>query len=535
MYIQPQGSIYLYYGYPGDKDYENVLFFPSRTSQTAYFDALPHLILNAQSYTRKDNGVLRIQSDTGSREFLESINYIRFVNTGFSSDYFYGFVDRVEYVNNGRYDVYFTLDVMQTYFIGKAINGLKQCLVERETQATDEIGENLLPESPGLSEYVYNGEYKPILDMSGGFSSSGYVICVMVVDTETTGIGYMYDRVYGGAKLYAYDDSVKLRELLVQFVDDDKSDSVISMFMVPKAVFGTVPNGVCTEDRTGIEATLDTIPAITKSDTLDGYKPKNAKLYTYPYNFLHIDNAGGNELTAKYEYFQNLKPEFEYKASIITPIKVGLRPRNYKGIPESTGEESTTLNTETLVLDDYPLCSWNTDAYEAWLAGNLNAKTVITETLKVAGAVATAGATGGASLVPIAGDALNFATGAFDAKNRTADTLSGSAAGGQLNISWKKQNFYFGRMSVNAECAESIDNYFSLYGYTTSKIKIPNVNVRPHWTYTKTNGCTIITDTATGPVPAEAIKQIENIFNKGVRFWNNGAEVGNYALDNSPQ
>ena len=74
-----------------------------------------------------------------------------------------------------------------------------------------------------------------------------------------------------------------------------------------------------------------------------------------------------------------------------------------------------------------------------------------------------------------------------------------------------------------------IDDYFNMYGYAIHRCKIPNRNVRPHWTYTKTIGCCIV-----GSLPSDSAKHICDIYNAGITFWKNGSEVGQYQLDNRP-
>ena len=48
-------------------------------------------------------------------------------------------------------------------------------------------------------------------------------------------------------------------------------------------------------------------------------------------------------------------------------------------------------------------------------------------------------------------------------------------------------------------------------------------------TYIKTIGCLV-----EGAIPADDASAIEDIFNKGVRFWKNLNEMGNYSLNNAP-
>lgn len=549
MYIQPQGNVYLYYGYPGDKDYNDVVYFATKSAQNNYFESLTHFTLSGLSYTRKENNVIRCSTTVADRSFLESVNYIRFQNAGYSNDWFYGFVDRVEYVNNGRYDIYFTIDVMQTYFMGWLEGGLKQCLIERETAATDEIGDNIQDENIAVSEYLLNGGYTKMLP---GTYEDTYDIILAIVDTAESSEGHRYDGIYGGATLYAYsaeysEDSkdypgiTALTAKINEFVTANKADAIISIYMVPHYLVGSIPSDhKLASDRKGTATLIDKVNAITADDTLNGYKPKNKKLYTYPYNFLHVDDSNGGELTIKYEYFPDLKPRFNMYGTITTPVQLMIRPCNYKGVPDSDTGGYTTYNCESLVISSYPLCSWNTDTYAAWVAQNSNPAAVIQKVVEVGLSAASAGAMAGAVGAGVAGASgaagalFGLGLSGYTAKNRSADTIHGTFANASVNVANGLQNIYYGRMSVNAERAEIIDDYFSMFGYACGKVKKPNISVRPHWTYTKTAGCLIVPDTTTGSAPAEAVKQIEGIFDHGVRFWNDGEEVGNYDLDNSP-
>jgi len=58
--------------------------------------------------------------------------------------------------------------------------------------------------------------------------------------------------------------------------------------------------------------------------------------------------------------------------------------------------------------------------------------------------------------------------------------------------------------------------------------KTPNRSGRPHWNYVKNKTTNLV-----GNAPADDVNQIVSIYNKGITFWKNGNEVGNYSLDNS--
>ena len=62
-----------------------------------------------------------------------------------------------------------------------------------------------------------------------------------------------------------------------------------------------------------------------------------------------------------------------------------------------------------------------------------------------------------------------------------------------------------------------------MYGYAIHKYGIPNRNARPCYTYVKTVDCSL-----DGNVPVEDLRLIEEIFNKGIRFWKTSATFGVY-------
>lgn len=75
---------------------------------------------------------------------------------------------------------------------------------------------------------------------------------------------------------------------------------------------------------------------------------------------------------------------------------------------------------------------------------------------------------------------------------------------------------------------ETIDKYFTMFGYSTAKVKVPNICVRTRFTYTKTANCTLINN----DIPVSDTDKIESIFNNGIRFWKDKSTFGNYTDDN---
>lgn len=511
MYIEPNTNIRLLKDVPLDTTYDHTIFFTSESDQTSYFISLQKYNLTYYTYQRVNRGIARvgIKSDN-----LYDCNYLMFQNTSYGNKWFYAFITSVEYINNECSEIHFEIDVMQTWHFDYSPDF---CFVEREHSLTDNIGDNIIPEKVDCGEYVYNGY--------GRITSALDPLCViiMVSDTSENPDGTLYDGIYGGCTLYAFntDDTESIRLKLEQY--NQKPDAVVGMYMCPVIATGaTIPVGGTKIVYSNKSYTINVEQTqITNELMLDGYKPKNNKMYTYPYNFLQI-NSSKTSATYRYEFFDNLTAKMEIDVPITMPLQIALRPKNYKG------SNDLTLNNETIILDDYPMCSWNTDAFRAWLAQN---SLSITGTLTATGigAVATMA---GMALPPLGiatgvGAVMNVLSQAYRS-SIAADITKGTLNSGNVDVASGNKTFFGGRCSVSNQYARMIDDYFTMFGYATNRCKVPNRNTRPHWNYCKTVGCTI-----TGSVPADDMKKICSIYDNGITFWRNGSEVGNYTLDNS--
>ena len=138
-----------------------------------------------------------------------------------------------------------------------------------------------------------------------------FLVCLAIVDTDGESSGTLYDGIYGSAELYVYDstDTTGINAKINEYTQ--KPDSIIAMYMLPKILVGTIPSEHKLPYAANGFKRIIQKPIVTKNDTLDGYLPKNAKMYTYPYNFYHVDNASGSDLSLRYEFFDNNQPLIE--------------------------------------------------------------------------------------------------------------------------------------------------------------------------------------------------------------------------------
>lgn len=506
-YIAPNTTIKLLHNCPLDNSYDHTLYFESKTEQYNYFNSLSKYMFSEQSYQRVQRGRIRLQVLSDN---IYDCNYLMFQNTSFGSKWFYAFITSVEYISNVVSEIEFEIDVLQTWFFDYSV---EKCFVEREHSISDIVGYHIEPENVEIGEYIFN-DYSEI-----STSLKELAVAIMIVDDDEVGTGTLFNGVYGGCALYLYrsDDVASISKKLKEYVQ--KPEAIVAMYMLPSLAYGiSLPdNGaLVTYSEHSTNLTISKTK-ITGEESLDGYKPKNKKLYTYPYNFYHVDNANGDGMVLRYEFFNSLTPSFRLTIPVTMPIQCMLRPINYKG----TGNTGTL--TETLTLSGYPMCAWSTDAFKAWLAQN--------SVPLIGKAVATTSSVLTGNPFLVAGGIRQVESTLSSAYKSaiSADISKGNLSNGNGNVGANTQAFFGGRCSITAEYAKIIDDYFNMFGYATKRCKEPNRNSRPHWNYVKTLGCVI-----TGSVPSQDSNKICSIYNNGITFWKHGNEVGDYSLDNSP-
>lgn len=544
MYVEPNTNVRILRQAPVDPEYNNTLLFQTDAQQTRYFMGLTKYNLSNYTYQRVQKGICRVGINA---ENLYDCNYMMFQNNAFGNKWFYAFIDNVEYVNNTTSEVRFTIDVLQTWrhFLDWEFNSV---FVEREHSATDEIGDNIIPETLQTGEHIFNN-YGYLETVSGSplnLHELGIIVAVVEVvgeegEQHPVARGTLYDGIYGGAMLYGYSATQSGVEGVNSKIDEyvEAPDSIIGIYMCPKNLIPitVIDTGNAIPFNAKQLPILCQISAVSKTDTLNGYLPKNAKLYTYPYNFYHIDNGAGQTLALRYEFFENLSPNVVVESELTQPVKVVCRPTNYKGVttPFHALNYKETLNTECISLDNYPMCSWNVDAWEAWVAQN-SIPMILGAGGRIAsmagGATAIASGSYGA-LAGTAGGLVSSATSILSqlySASIHADISKGVFNNGGVNCGNEKQDFFAGRCSVNAQQAKIIDDYFSMFGYATKEVKLPNLFTRPNWNYIKTIGCTI-----KGAIPSDDEREICRIFDRGITCWHNASTFGDYSQNNAPE
>lgn len=573
-YIPPNSDVVLCRGVPIESDYRYTLYFDSIAAQNNYFFRKAFKQFHNVSYQRERRNYITLEIPATQ---VYACNYLMFKNTSYGEKWFFAFVDSVEYVNDNVTDIHYELDMMQTWMFEYT---LMQCMVEREHSVTDKIFENTKPENIGYGELMC-GVSQNLLSSRGLL---GEYACV--ITSKPYSSGDVPIKLYSQfCPVYGYIGRAEDMNTIVQeFVSSGWQDAVLSVTVgnklmaqgadethfdmpkqVPKEDFKFVCYGVTSGNYEGEEQFKDRLP--------NGYKPRNKKLFCYPYNQLWISNNQGTVNEYRYEDFNIDKDGFfhmEVAASGISSPECVLYPLDYRGVAK--------YYDHALVLTGYPTVPWIGDTYKAFMAMNRNQIENAVFTQGANGVMNTVSAfLGGAMTVNNAADMLQAAKAdAFNAGKTVSQTtktglrqqatggifsaigtagtsvvdymttvwqveaklkdvsnippnVGGLSGAGSVTNALSRFDYSTYYMCVKPEYAEIVDKFFDMFGYNTCTVKVPNTHSRPHWNYVKTIGCEI-----QGFLPQEAANIIKAVYDRGVTFWKNGDEVGNYTLDNSP-
>lgn len=524
----PETKLRLYSGVPWSDEYEHVRLYNSKA------ELLDHL----ESYRRNIPGVdlshlapIRVGNYDIRVPFTEmkalNLNYLAFQNAGISNEWVFCFIDSIEWLSEKTTRINFSLDVFQNNFYN---TNIKPCFVEYHhiPRREDGIGVNLVPVNLEAGETIVSQHKKLNLTPTD---------CCIFVTRGTVEQSWFDGRVENGVYCWGSighydvttDDGLeKINGLLKAYNDQGAQDAVIGLFMSPKLCIGALG---------GKEIKPKTTSMQISGNAFEGYKPKNKKLYSYPWLYCLADNNQGNTHIYRYEYSYNQDKsiEFDSYGTIATLPQVLTAPKNYKtreNLPHG-------LMNEALINSSFPMCSFSSDTYRAWLAQNKSSialsqvQTAVNSTIGLgtsiaglAGGSLQGGINGSSKTTSAFWDALGMLANQTD-RSRNAGVTHGKALSENVMTGIKECGVDFYEMSCKRQFAEMADSFFEQFGYPINKITMPNLRSRSRWNYVKTSHCGF-----TGNIDLDQLKKLRNIFDNGVTLWHTD-DIGNYSLSNN--
>ena len=351
---------------------------------------------------------------------------------------------------------------------------------------------------------------------------------------DTVAPSQIYNGIYTGLTYYQYEATTAIDTILEIFAKAGKTDAINGIFMAPKWL-APLRAGTIYREVDPSNAPLSFNINVSKQTTLNGYTPKNNKLKCFPYNYLLVSNNIGQNAILHYEKFSNNNnATFNVKGVLNPGCSVNITPTNYNG--------SASSDNDAIQLGKFPICNFQNDMYTNWLTQNsinVLGNTITTDDINIAGSAlsATAGTITNVAVGNYAGAGMSVASGfagiagaVMQQKqhNMIAPTVNGQLNSADVNVASGNNTFHFYKMSVKAEYARIIDNYFSMFGYKVNDVKVPNITGRQNWNYVKTINCNF-----SGNIPQTDLNIIKTMFDNGVTLWHNPSTIYNYSNSNN--
>lgn len=418
-YDAPSSEIYLIKNCPLDIGREHTIKFATPSAQFSYFTDPSRALHFFGQYTRINplDNTIRVGLPYAR---VYECNYVAFNNASLLQEqkWYYGFITKVNYINEGTTEIEYSLDYMQTYLFDFEV---LPCLVEREHTATDNVGDNIVPEGLDIGEYVFNNS---VYSGNQLLNPNGYIPCEMgteivylmissidVIETAKAGYAkrdisdfYPVGGVFNGVGVYVFvtvedlgrylsfteglSDSVAAicpfpaaliswdcvhfepspsshhTNGIGRLYDDNGHTSVIERDLSSNVSFSYTivnPNTHQTETRTVIVRSGFNIP-LFRGNLIDNYRPWNNKLYTAPFCWVCVDTKTGEQQLYRPELFST-RINFGFVTAPSADPKILAYPLYYRGTDKNY-EEGITKNNA------YPYCAWTYDNFKTWIAQN---------------------------------------------------------------------------------------------------------------------------------------------------------------------
>lgn len=552
MVVVPTSRIILLKN-PIEIDYNHELTFASREAQYNYFYNLPKVECERATYQRKE-GVIRFPTNEETNvnyDDLIQYNYCMYQNDKWSDKWFYAFIKNVTYDNNGMSYVEIETDVWQTWMFDITF---KNSFIEREHVNDDTFGLHTVPEGLDTGEYIINecdeftrmdlvNTYIGVSRIQNGLPGSG----------ATGYYGQTMNGIYSGLTYFCFTDPVEAGKFIKGYDRTGHGDNIITVFVLPKALYDFETGDTLTikydgddtaatvETPTGKKVGDTTIPTelirktIYRNTSLNGYVPKNNKMFTQEFNYLYVTNNGGTDVKYNYEDFVS-DPHFKIDGVITVGGSIRLMPTNYKKYDcyQITNRYSWMEYNYGITCAKYPTCSWNNDAYTNWLVQN--ATNFLVDDIKFGySQFKNLPNEQGYGDYLTGGEVLANSIGHYLDRMALKKEYSfmpvqakGSLNAGDITLSEGAIGFWYYKMSVKYEYAKRCDDFLSMFGYKVNSVKLPNITGRTNWNYVKTVGCNII-----GDIPQNDLMKIKSMFNNGVTMWHNPSTFLDYSQSNT--
>lgn len=586
--LAPGSHIYVIKDVLWTNNYQDTPYFPSRQAQYNWMTS--HALggisgtsaITGVPYTHIGDHALTIRVGTNYRT-ARAWTYLGIHDSRtddseapeYNDKMWYYFINKVNYINNNVVELELELDVMQTFMFDYE---LPSAFMERMHTVTDDVGGNIIPEDLDTGEYFIrrqsrttsrNNEQKDI------FLRNNLYLCFTSTEDPgnlVTGESHLPSRISingvpSGIGIYAVDLSATMpnsttkswAQLFGAFNASGHYDAIGSIWLYPKELLGLqevsstsgnalyIGPGVYRVISVYTNTLLHSSSRPTNfNDQFGTYTPKNAKLLTYPYTFVRLDNYNGGVADFRYEFDSSSQGETYPTLKWI--IGGDFSPESkLKAIPYNYKRASTLVTDannwgEAVEGGNLPQLAFVGDNYKMYLANTQNTRNASMTAGIASGVMGIASSLLTGNVIGAVGSGVNALTGisAQLASKEDKKAQSGTQRGqvsSVVNLVTNNNAFGFraDTMQITSFNARQLDRYFSRYGYAIKGERNPKRKQREHWTFLKTIGASI------KPLPFnegawtrpcamgnEDMQKINSIFDSGITFWVEPDRIGDY-------
>lgn len=456
---------------------------------------------------------------------------------------YYAFIEDIKFININCIAIKATIDIFRTFL--PAV-GFKPCIMDRSHwfQGADEkAGDNLYSEN--ISPCTY---YKKAEIAIEELNRKCVVLYKLPIGTDVTlrEFGNFFTQFVA----YKYSQPFDVNRIAQDM--QTASGRVQSFVVVPDFM---VIEGSGFPQK--IEKEFDYPTTIGTS-----YTPRNKKLLTYPYIFHEVVAPNGRRREYHLELAVNPNDSSRKIKYTLTGLstaqdnKLWFYPNYYEGYTIGTSEyPNLEVNETAFVFSEFPELPVSSSAWE----GAINNSSLVNVIGSAISGIVSGGAFGGvtalsslnsavqsgedlmsANVSGSAGYALLNVAGSLASAITTLTgiaTTPTKATGGTAGLADFMTNnapFTLTLNHITEDYAETIDNFFDLYGYRDPNLRVVDPKLRPHWCFWKSAGiCAFskgnnVGGISTNGVPAYALVEINKRLMEGVTFWNINDDLGDY-------
>lgn len=483
-------------------DAENQPYFTNETQKISWYMGHPTKAYDEQSYQRLERGYLRVD---GKADDLMGYDMLGFKNG--DGKWRLCRILSAEFINPNCVEIRFEPDYMQTYI---EQTQFRHCWVEREMAENDWSGG-----SPSFDNWQPEGlETGPLIRTLFPYNSAlqivfNEVVVLSALDRDAEPIispyyhnePFNYPSIINDIRFSASAGMSELGAMLTEYVKKGRQDAIAAIYLSSN------------------KRPTETVDLPIDWNSIDGYKPINAKCWSSEFCHFILGNKQGNEsvlMTERYKGQDTLRVRIE---SVFADGSGGslLYPINYYGDERGAG----------VYIPWNIQLAWATSGWYNWLAQNMGSLTAeVTDTALTRGffSFVSGGSFSAGAGVSLVGSALHAAGKMIDSY-LNPEYRTGSGNGSLFNSAISNVGFSVEMATPSASAIESIDQFFSRFGYRTNRLKPPNVNTRPLWNYVKTAGGIV-----SGPFDHTAKVEMQKMLDNGVTFWHvPAASIGDYS------